>query len=156
MVHVHALIFGEYVAQRTLEAAWSRVMGEKARVDVRAVRGPNGVRDALREVLKYATKGEKGARTQVGHAAAVEIAFRNVHRVGLGGAVRRVKIVDRAGATEDVREDDLHDRHVLSCEECGVVGEWRWVGVVDEGIVIENGGFGILRWWRAREAVASG
>jgi hypothetical protein len=156
MVHIHALVFGEYVDQRILKAEWSRAVGEKARVHVRAVRGADGVADALREVLKYATKGEKGARTHADHAAAVEIAFRNVHRVALGGAVRRVRIVESAGATEDVRDEDLHDRRVLSCEECGVVGEWKWIGIVSEALVIENGGFGLLRWWRSTTATASG
>jgi hypothetical protein len=156
MVHVHALVFGEYIDQRTLEAEWSRAVGEKARVDVRAVRGADGVAGALREVLKYATKGQKGARTQADRAAAVEIAFRNVHRVALGGAVRRVHIIESAGATEDVREEDLHNRRVLSCEECGVVGEWKWVGLVSESLVIENGGFGLARWWRSTKATASG
>lgn len=145
MVHVHALVFGEFIPQRLLEAAWARVLGEAARVDVRAVRGPKGVADALREVLKYATKGEKGARTQPERAAAVELAFRNVHRLGLGGAVRRVKLSDADGASDDVKPTDLLDDHRLVCDGCGVVGEWKWVGVVSEGVVEEIGGFGLMR-----------
>jgi hypothetical protein len=156
MVHIHALVYGEFIHQKELEGAWSRAVGEKARVDVRAVKSLAEMAGALREVLKYATKGEKGARTQASRAAAVEIAFRNVHRIGLGGAVRRITIPESSGESEDVREEDLHATRVLACEECGVVGEWKWIGVVSSAIVLENNGFGRLRGGRAPEALASG
>jgi hypothetical protein len=145
MVHIHALVYGEYLPQRLLENAWGDAVRERARVDVRAVKSEKGIAGALREVLKYATKGEKGQRTQAERAAAVESAFRNVHRIALGGAIRKIRIADSSGSSEDVRTTDLHELRVMSCEECGVVGEWKWVGIVDEGIVQENGGFGLLR-----------
>ena len=156
MVHVHALVYGEYIPQGKLEAAWGAAVREHARVDVRTVSDPEGVAGALREVLKYATKGEKGSRSQPERAAAVELAFRNVHRVGLGGAVRRVKLTELDGATEDVRGADLHNERALSCESCGVVGEWTWVGMVSRGIVAENGGFGLLARCGQPEPFASG
>jgi hypothetical protein len=150
MVHVHALIYGEYVAQRSLAAAWSAVLGERAILDVRTVRGA-GVAGALREVLKYASKGEKGHR-QVEHAAAVELALRGVRRVELGGALRWVQLSDSSGDSEDVREADLHDSHVAACQVCGVIGEWRWVAIVSAASVEENGGFGT---WRGRADIRS-
>jgi hypothetical protein len=145
MVHIHALVYGEFILQRVLEAAWSHALGEKTIVDVRTIRNVAG---SLREVLKYATKGEKNSRDQAVRAAAVEVAFRNVHRVALGGAVRRVRISDSSGATEDIRTADLHNQRELACQECGVVGEWKWVGIVSEAVVNENGGFGPMRGWR--------
>ena len=156
MVHIHVLVYGEFIHQKELEGAWSKAIGEKARVDVRAVKSLNEMSGALREVLKYATKGEKGSRTQASRAAAVEIAFRNVHPVGLGGAVRRITIPESSGESEDVRDEDLHDTRVLVCEGCGVVGEWKWIGVVSAEVVRENEGFGRLRGGRAPEALASG
>ncbi len=142
MVHVHALVFGEYIPQLVLEAAWGQCVRGRARVDVRTVAGPRGVASALREVLKYATKGEKGVRVQPERAAAVELAFRNVHRLGLGGAVRRVRVSESDGATDDVTPADLVDDGALSCSTCGVVGEWTWVGIVSERLVADVGGFG--------------
>jgi hypothetical protein len=145
MVHVHALVYGEYISQASLTRTWSQVLGEAALVDVRRVRHDGGVAGALREVLKYATKGEKGVREQPIRAAAVEFALQNVHRVGLGGAIRRIRIADSSGATEDARPEDLHATKVAACESCGVIGEWRWAGRVSEGIVSNNRGFGIVR-----------
>ncbi len=155
MVHIHALVYGEFIQQAVLEGAWSKALKEKARVDVRAVKSFSDMSGALQEVLKYATKGEKHSRDQAVHAAAVEIAFRNVHRVALGGAVRSVTILDSAAATEDVRAEDLHNTHKMACEGCGVVGEWKWVGRVRSEVVIENGGFGMLHGLRPR-ALPSG
>jgi hypothetical protein len=144
MVHIHALIYGEYLPQAELQALWSRALGvARAIVDVRTVRGGN-VADALREVLKYATKGERRGRDDAARAAAVEVAFRNVRRVELGGAIRAVRISDSDGATEDVRDSDLHDEHAAACESCGVIGEWRWEGMVSADAVRANGGFGRL------------
>jgi hypothetical protein len=145
MVHVHALVYGEFVAQRDLQASWSKALGEDAIVHVRAARGPNGVGKALREVLKYATKGEKGARVQPLRAAAVELAFRNVHRVSLGGSVRKVHVSDSTAATEDVKASDLHDERQMACEGCGVVGgRWIWRGTVGREVVARNGRFGLM------------
>ena len=144
MVHVHMLVYGEYIAQRVLQAAWSRAMGEPAMVYVTGLKSAQGVTDAIREVLKYATKGEKDRRTQAAHAAAVELALRNVHRTSIGGALRTIRVTEKDGATEDVRNEDLHDHHTLACETCGTQGEWRWVSVVSAIVVEELGGFGAL------------
>lgn len=113
-------------------------------MDVRLVRSNGGLTAALKEVLKYATKGEKGSRAQPAHAAAVELAFRNVRRVGLGGAIRKVKIEESDSNSDDVRTADLHDTSKLACEVCGVVGEWLWCGIVPGEWVVANGGFGLL------------
>jgi hypothetical protein len=120
-------------------------MHERARVDVRTIKGPDGVRNALREVIKYATKGEKGERSQATHAAAVELAFRNVHRVGLGGAVRGIKLTDSHGSTEDAKPSDFLDDHAMACESCGVIGEWTWVQRLSADQVNAHGGFGWVR-----------
>ncbi len=144
MVHVHTLVYGEYIAQRILQAAWSRAMGEPAMVYVTGLKSAQGVTDAIREVLKYATKGEKDRRTQAAHAAAVELALRNVHRTSIGGALRTIRVTEKDGATEDVRNEDLHDHHTLACETCGTQGEWRWVSVVSAIVVEELGGFGAV------------
>ena len=146
MVHIHALIFGEFISQKELVRAWSRALGERALVDVRAVSGRGGVRDTIREVLKYATKGESGVRTQAERAAAVELAFRNVKRVTLGGTIRRVKVVPDDDGTVDVSGRDLLNDHALSCEVCGVVGEWAWAGRRSPETVEANNGFGLLTW----------
>jgi hypothetical protein len=122
-------------------------MADQAIVWVTALKSGKGggVAGALREVLKYATKGEKDQRTQSLHAAAVELAFRNVHRVSVAGALRAIKVREQDGASEDVRAEDLHDQRALSCENCGVTGEWRWGGIVSSRVVEELGGFGPLR-----------
>jgi hypothetical protein len=146
MVHIHALIFGEFISQAELSRAWSRALGERARVDVRGISGPDGVRDAIREVLKYATKGESGARTRAQRAAAVELAFRNVKRVTLGGTIRRVKAAAEDGDAIDVTELELLNERALSCEVCGVVGEWTWEGRRSPDTVQANGGYGLLKW----------
>lgn len=146
MVHIHALVYGEFISQKELERAWSQALHERARVHVRTIDGPNGVRDAIREVVKYATKGESGIRTQAERAAAVELAFRNVKRVTLGGTIRRVKVVADDDRTVDASERDLVREHALSCEVCGVVGEWDWAGRRSPETVQANGGFGLLTW----------
>ena len=141
MVHAHLAVYGEYVSQSQLQAVWGETLGEKAWVDVRAVRGPRGVCGALREVLKYATKGETDRRTQAVHAAAVEVAFRGVKRISIGGALRKVRIDDAAAGVDDARPEDLHDTRQLECE-CGSVGAWSWEGFVDPRTVRFNGGYG--------------
>jgi hypothetical protein len=146
MVHVHVLVFGEYVPQWQLQAAWGTALGVAAPVvDVRRITGPDGVAGALREVLKYATKGERGTRTQPTHAAAVELAFRRVRRVELGGALRGVKLPDSNGDSEDVKPEDLHNDQAAACEVCGTVGEWAWLGIVSATVVQMNAGFGVAR-----------
>ncbi|MDQ6768656.1 MAG: hypothetical protein M3Z54_01550 [Gemmatimonadota bacterium] len=156
MVHAHALVYGEYIHQRILEAAWSRAYGEPAMVDVRSVKGNSGVATALREVLKYVTKAERSGRTQARHAAAVELGFRNVHRVSLGGAIRKIKIAEGDTSAEDVKPEDLHDDHVLSCLVCGAVGRWKWICTRTAEEVDAFGGFGLLASPRALELLLSG
>ena len=156
MAHLHLVVYGEYIDQHILQALWSKAYGEHAIVDVRSIRGSAGVEGALREVLKYATKGEKGARAQARHAAAVEIAFRNVHRVSLGGAIRKVKVIDSEGATEDVKPEDLHDDHVMSCLVCGAIGHWKSTRIRTAVEVEALGGFGLLVSPLALEHLLSG
>ena len=137
MVHLHVLVYGEFVPQRLLQSIWSDICGDLAIVDIRAVRG---VRRALREVLKYATKGEKGPREQARHAAAVELAFRNVRRVEYGGALRGVRTPESSGGDDDGQPEDLHNYRVAACAVCGSVGDWRWAWTVDAATVQRNGG----------------
>jgi hypothetical protein len=151
MVHIHALIFGEFIAQKELERTWSQVLRERSHVDVRAISGPGGVRDAIREVLKYATKGESRGRSQAQRAAAVELAFRNVKRITLGGAIRRIKVVADDGASVDVTGHDLLNEKATSCSVCGVVGEWVWAGRRSPETVQANRGFGLFIWPAAVE-----
>ncbi len=146
MIHVHALIYGEYVDQKKIQAAWGQALGTSAPVvDVRAVRGgAAGVAGALKEVLKYTCKGEKGPR-QAAHAAAVELAFRSVRRIEFGGALRKIKLPESSGDTEDVKPEDLHATHAASCEVCGAVGQWQWIGTLPASVVELNGGYGLAR-----------
>lgn len=144
MVHIHALVYGEYIHQRELERCWGRALGRRAFVNVKAV---TNAAEGLQETLKYAAKG---TTTEVGltpeRAANLELAFRHVHRVSMLGALRRVKASpeDRA-AYDDLRSDDVHARKVAACEDCGSIGDWRWNGVALEQHVKENGGFGPFR-----------
>lgn len=161
MVHIHALVHGEFIEQRELSRAWAEAVGERPaaaryverwkelREDARglvvyvsALRGDSAeqVRRALREVLKYATKGEKGAR-RAERAACVELALRNLRRVEYGGALRTIAAPAEG---DDVTPDDLHAAGALSCAVCEARGRWTWDGLVSRDVVRENGGFGLL------------
>lgn len=154
MVHFHAAIYGEYVQQRALLAAWRHVLqttGNAASekdggVRVERVRDAGDVEAALREVLKYATKGQTVDGIErmptAYQAAAVELAFRNVRRNSIGGAIRRFA----TDADADAQDADLHDDHVSACEACGTVGEWRWERFRGRDYVLRNGGYGIVRY----------
>ena len=146
VIHLHVAVYGEYISQKTLQALWGDALGTKAPVvDVRTIKGAAGVGDALKEVLKYATKGEKGPR-QAAHAAAVEVGFRNVRRVEVGGALRTIQLPEtEAGGSEDVKPEDLHNDRAAACQACGTVGEWRWVQLVGRVAVELNGGFGLVQ-----------
>ncbi len=145
MIHLHVAIYGEYIPQKQLQAAWGQALGVSAPVvDVRAIQGAAGVADAIREVLKYTCKGERGSR-QAAHAAAVELAFRSVRRVEIGGALRRVKITEADAASDDVRPEDLHNDQAATCEVCGAVGQWQWIGTLPASVVQMNGGWGLAR-----------
>ena len=100
---------------------------------------------ALRYVLKYVTKGEGDPRESAQHAAAVELALRNVHRLSYAGAVRAIRPDENDGADDDGRPEDLHDQSELSCEDCGLVGEWFYGSVLRAEWVERNNGFGPLR-----------
>lgn len=142
MVHIHMLVYGEYVPQAVLQGAWSSALGQRAIVHVTTVRGNGGVAKAIREALKYASKGEKGTRDEARHAAAVEIAFRKVKRLSIGGALRTIKIDDATAKTDDGKPEDLTDDRRLVCESCGSVGRWIREGWVSPKVVAANGGYG--------------
>ncbi len=148
VVHLHVLVFGEFIHQRQLQALWGQALGTTTPVivDVRQIKGGvAGVRDAIREALKYCAKAEKGPR-QAAHAASVELAWRGVRRLEIGGALRRVKLPEtNEDGGEDLRPEDLHNQHAASCESCGSVGLWRWLGIVPASVVELNGGWGLAR-----------
>jgi hypothetical protein len=152
MVHFHVTVYGEFLNQVELLKAWREVLcaaGVTDRKDggvrVEALRG-EGVRDSIREVLKYATKGtQKDGESQMPsaqQAGVVEVAFQNVRRVGIKGALRKFAEPE----VLDVHLEDLHNDHVLTCEACGNVGEWTWGAIVGRDLVQRNHGFGLLRY----------
>ena len=153
MVHFHVIVYGEFVAQAALHSAWRDVLRaigitdlKDGGVRVEALRGTNGVRESIREVLKYATKGaQKDAKQHMPtalQAGVVEVAFRNIRRTGIKGALRKFAEPDIL----DTHLEDLHNDHVLTCEACGTVGEWTWGAVVGRDLVHCNRGFGLLRY----------
>jgi len=146
MVHVHMLTCGEYVPQQILAEEWGRATGQDGPgiVDVRSV-NPRDIAGGIREVLKYATKGEGAGRVQASRAAAVEYAMANTKRISILGALRRIKGRSKEADAEDVQASDLHDHAEAACEACGPLGEWRWVGVESQGTVARNGSWGLLR-----------
>lgn len=157
MVHIHALVFGEYVSQRDLAHLWAdayrAAAGEGVGFErgarivwVERVRGDDatGIAAALREALKYATKGEKGAR-RAERAAVVESALRGVRRVDVGGALR----LHSADVGDDVTQQDLHAAGALGCEDCGSQ-VWRAPVICSPTLVALNRGFG--RLWTPDEA----
>ena len=171
MVHFHLLPYGEYVRVDKLADLWSEAIGERAIVHIKAVRvdGALGVAAALREVLKYVTKGEGNSRQQARHAAAVELAFRHVHRISVGGALWNIRRRNPARETEGVwvaegpqrrlllyngrihverQADGLEEPPpkqselaVMTCENCGG-RTWEWNGIYEPQAVSQNGGYG--------------
>lgn len=153
MVHFHLLVYGEYLAQVELHRAWRQVLSRSGVTDlkdggvrVEALRGDSGVRDSIREVLKYATKGtqkegESSMPTAL-QAGVVEVAFQNVRRTGIKGALRKFAEPD----VLDTHIEDLHNDHVMCCEACGVIGEWNWGAIVSRDFVHKNRGYGLLRY----------
>ena len=146
MVHVHMLVFGEYVPQEVLAEEWGRATGQDGPgiVDVRSV-NPRDIAGGIREVLKYATKGEGTQRVQARRAAAVEYAMANTKRISILGALRTIKGRSEEADSEDIQADDLHNRAEAACEWCGTLGEWKWVGQDSTRTVASNGGWGLLR-----------
>lgn len=146
MVHMHVLVYGEFVLQKLLAEEWARAIGldGPAVVDIRFVRGD--VAGGIREALKYATKGEGSLREQARKAAAVEIALANVKRVTILGALRRIKGRSEKTDSEDVQADDLHDTHEAACEACGEIGgKWQRGPSASAAAVTRNGGWGLVR-----------
>lgn len=142
MVHLHVLVYGEFLPQKELAATWSKALGVAAFVDVQAVDDPaNGIR----EVLKYVAKGSAEQLPDPAHAAAIELALREVHRVSVLGALRRFRGESAAAEHDDLTAADVHDTKVAACEDCGCIGEWQWRGVISAKTVEGNGGFGRVR-----------
>ena len=144
MVHVHSLVYGEYVPQADLAEAWRAALGvaHPVVVDVRAVGAD--VASGIREALKYATKGEGAGRDQARHAAAVEYAMHNTRRVSILGALQKIQGRSDGAEAEDVRPEDVHDEFEAPCEACGVLGEWRWIGRASGQDVTVNNGWGAV------------
>lgn len=144
MVHLHVLVYGEFVSQEQLSRSWAKVLGvSMAIVDVRSI---TSMEEGLKEVLKYTVKGfQEDMPLTPQRAANLELAFRHVHRVSMLGALRRIRLEKDHAKFDDVRAEDVHDHQVAACEDCGCVGDWKWVGVADERTVKANGGYGLWR-----------
>ncbi len=145
MVHIHLLVYGEYVPQDELARSWGEALGldGPAVVDIRAV-DPDDPTHGIREALKYATKAEGTRQEQAARAAAVEYAFYSVHRVGIAGALRKIQGRSREPDSEDVQPDDLHDEFEAPCEACGALGSWEWERITSHRAVEANGGWGLV------------
>jgi len=139
MVHWHVMVYGEFVPQDTLAAAWASALGVPAAiVDVRTIRGD--ISDGIREALKYATKGT--GEDQVARASAVEYALHNVKRIRTYGALRGI-LGRSPEPDDDGTSEDVHDHHEAACEACGLVGEWRWTrSRAGNELVARNQGWG--------------
>jgi hypothetical protein len=141
MVHLHVLVYGEFVPQQLLQAQWSAVVGDLAIVNVRAVR-PNKLLGAIGYTLKYTLKGDSGGRPDPAHAAAVEFALKHTRRVEIGGALRYATSKQGRGRSgEDTSAADLSDARGAPCALCGTIGCWAWEGHVSPEVVAGNGGF---------------
>ncbi len=57
MLHCHAIVFGPYISQKKLSAAWLKITGDSPVLDIRAVKS---VKDGVREVVKYILKPPTG------------------------------------------------------------------------------------------------
>lgn len=145
MVHVHALVYGEFVPQEELARRWGEALGMDgpAVVDVRAVQESDPT-SGLREALKYATKGDGSRGRQAVRAAAVECALQNVRRVRIGGRLYHISDESTDPGSDDVQEEDVHDHHEAACESCGLLGEWEWTVRVPSKAVEMNGGWGLV------------
>lgn len=135
MVHVHLAVYGEYVADWHLARLWKAACRYGGFVKIKGMRGSDaeGLRAALREVLKYVTKGDKQPGQRARRAAVIECAFRGIRRLEVGGAIRLVPNVTAKDVATASRE----------CEACGGARSWRWRGVRAPDYVRRNRGFGI-------------
>lgn len=145
MVHVHALVYGEYVAQAELARAWGKALGMNgpAVVHIRSV-DPEDPTRGIREALKCATKGQGKRGEQAARAAAVEYAFAHVHRVAISGALRGIRCRSVDPDAEDVQAEDVHDECEAACEACGALGSWVWERIVSHKMVEMNDGWGVV------------
>ncbi len=145
MVHVHLLVYGEYWDQGELARTWGKALGldGPAVADIRTV-DPDDPTHGIREALKYATKAEGTRQEQAVRASAVEYALFNVHRVGIAGALRKIKGHSRDPSSEDVHAEDLHDEFEAACEACGAIGSWAWERIVSDRVIEGNGGWGLV------------
>jgi len=145
MVHVHLLVYGEYVPQKELADAWRVALGvaEVPVVDVRAV-DPDDPARGLRETLKYTAKGAGTPREQASRAAAIECALQGVQRISVGGALRQVSL-DLDPANAGGSESDVYGRQEATCEACGQTGGWSWTGLRPRWYAAHNGDWGLLR-----------
>jgi len=143
MPHFHVMVYGEFIDKAELARLWAAALDlPLALVDVRKIEDPA---EGIKEVVKYVAKGVGDEPLTPRHAAYIELALRNVHRVSIVGYLRQVKVTEEDGATEELRAEDVHDRETLCCEACGVIGEWSWEGFIDSRIIKHNGGFGLFR-----------
>jgi hypothetical protein len=165
MVHIHAAIYGEYVDAAEIAELWKAACPVGGFVRLRLMREKRGgppvtsassdaFRNALREVLKYLTKGHKTATALGGaplaerarRAAAAELAMRGVRRVETCGALRLVpSLTDKDVATES-----------KPCLACTVPpSAWTWRGVRAPEYVRLNGGYGLATIADDEDAAAS-
>jgi hypothetical protein len=135
VVHVHLAVYGEFVSDWYLAQLWKEHCAIGGFIDVRTIKAKTAkdFRDALAEVLKYVSKGDKAPGSRAERAAAVECAFRNVRRVEMGGAIRLVPSI--------TSKDVAVEGHV--CSACGEASMWKWRGIRSPNYVRANGGFGV-------------
>ncbi len=135
MVHVHLAVYGEFIPTIELRETWTTVCAVGGFVNVKAMRTSDagGFRDALREVLKYVSKGDKEPGKRAERAAVVEYALRRIRRVELGGALRMVPAVSALDVATNARK----------CETCGGGASWTWRGMRAPDYVRRNQGFGV-------------
>lgn len=139
IVHLHAAVYGEYIPQPELVTRWREVLGQPVQVvDVRAMRGSDEAefKKALREVLKYATKGDKEPGVRANRAAAIELAMRGLRRVESGGALRSTAALDSLR---------LIEAEAQCCASCGAAEGWKWRGMRSPAYVERNGQFGLVQ-----------
>jgi hypothetical protein len=153
MIHLHVAVYGEFISALELALAWRAACPIGGFVHVRLMREHKGgppvtdptseaFRNALREVLKYLTKGHRTdadtgqLKVRARKAAALEFAFRNQRRVETCGALRFVpKVTEKDVATQG-----------KPCTVCNAPpSAWKWRGVRSPEYVRQNGGFGLAQ-----------
>lgn len=153
MVHIHALVYGEYIGQDELLAAWrfqlQKIAGVTDPLDGGCrVQKMTGGKKGLKEVLKYITAGASNEAGDVEQmptafqAAMCELAFRNIKHRGAGGLLRKIL----SQFKEEITQAELAEATELECQVCGTVREWKWGRIVGRSIVSQNHGFGLYRY----------